>query len=232
MSQPLKRTFHGCLTCRRRKVRCLGGNPCLNCSRMSVTCHSSFDTNLRIRISTPTGQKDLEAKPPAQKSRKAQKPASPAAPAPVIVTDSSVPLATSWPSPDGPFPHHAAVFDPEQSNFDTLAAPLASAQEASYLNPLQHPAIWDVGTSPLDSQPFEHAFNPYLESQPATPFICPPLSLDSSTMWAPDFQHTSSPFAWNAASWNSLEQEELGRDCRLAGTQPPQGAGYRGSKGW
>ncbi|KAK3951250.1 hypothetical protein QBC32DRAFT_371322 [Pseudoneurospora amorphoporcata] len=39
--QPLKRTFHGCLTCRKRKVR-------------------SFDTNLRIRVSTPTGAKDVE----------------------------------------------------------------------------------------------------------------------------------------------------------------------------
>ncbi|KAJ4418374.1 hypothetical protein N0V85_001459 [Neurospora sp. IMI 360204] len=59
--QPLKRTFHGCLTCRKRKVRCKGGDPCQNCARMNITCHSSFDTNLRIRVSTPTGAKDVEA---------------------------------------------------------------------------------------------------------------------------------------------------------------------------
>ncbi|KAK1780364.1 hypothetical protein QBC45DRAFT_408419 [Copromyces sp. CBS 386.78] len=27
---------------------------------MNITCHSSFDTNLRIRVSTPTGAKDVE----------------------------------------------------------------------------------------------------------------------------------------------------------------------------
>jgi hypothetical protein len=71
-----------------------------------------------------------------------------------------------------------------------------------------------------------------LGSQPASPFTYPPLSLDSSTMWAPDFQHTSSPFAWDAASWNSQGQGELGRNCGLPGTQPLQGAGYQGPKGW
>src|SRR5688500_2135355 len=53
----------GCLTCRKRKVRCHGGNPCQNCSRMNITCHSSFDTNLRIRVSTPNGQKVVDTKP-------------------------------------------------------------------------------------------------------------------------------------------------------------------------
>ncbi|KAK1835826.1 hypothetical protein QBC39DRAFT_339715 [Podospora conica] len=62
MAEQLKRTFHGCLTCRKRKVRCLGGSPCQNCSRMNITCHSSFDTNLRIRVSTPNGQKTVDAK--------------------------------------------------------------------------------------------------------------------------------------------------------------------------
>ncbi|KAK0663986.1 hypothetical protein QBC41DRAFT_234085 [Cercophora samala] len=63
MADTLKRTFHGCLTCRKRKVRCLGGSPCQNCSRMNITCHSSFETNLRIRVSTPTGQKVVDSKP-------------------------------------------------------------------------------------------------------------------------------------------------------------------------
>ncbi|KAM7194759.1 hypothetical protein V8F20_007779, partial [Naviculisporaceae sp. PSN 640] len=52
----------GCLTCRKRKVRCRGGDPCQNCARMNITCHSSFDTNLRIRVSTSTGQKDVGTK--------------------------------------------------------------------------------------------------------------------------------------------------------------------------
>ncbi|KAK3378176.1 hypothetical protein B0H63DRAFT_238987 [Podospora didyma] len=69
MAEPLKRTFHGCLTCRKRKVRCHGGNPCQNCSRMNITCHSSFDTNLRIRVSTPNGQRVVSSKPDAKPNR-------------------------------------------------------------------------------------------------------------------------------------------------------------------
>ena len=63
----------GCLTCRKRKVRCHGGNPCQNCSRMNITCHSSFDTNLRIRVSTPTGQKVVDTKPAAKREQDASK---------------------------------------------------------------------------------------------------------------------------------------------------------------
>ncbi|KAH8887472.1 hypothetical protein GQ53DRAFT_827258 [Thozetella sp. PMI_491] len=59
MGEPLKRTFHGCLTCRKRKVRCQGGNPCQNCVRMNITCHSSFENNLRVMVPTPSGQKTV-----------------------------------------------------------------------------------------------------------------------------------------------------------------------------
>lgn len=41
-------TTAGCLTCRKRKVRCKGGDPCQNCSKMSITCRSSFDANLKV----------------------------------------------------------------------------------------------------------------------------------------------------------------------------------------
>ncbi|KAK1760731.1 hypothetical protein QBC47DRAFT_368043 [Echria macrotheca] len=70
-----RRTFipfsPGCLTCRKRKVRCHGGNPCQNCSRMNITCHSSFETNLRIRVSTPNGQKVVETKHTAKRTAEA-----------------------------------------------------------------------------------------------------------------------------------------------------------------
>ncbi|KAK4453611.1 hypothetical protein QBC34DRAFT_189100 [Podospora aff. communis PSN243] len=74
MAEQLKRTFHGCLTCRKRKVRCHGGNPCQNCSRMNITCHSSFDTNLRIRVSTPNGQKVVDPKPAPKREPVAEAP--------------------------------------------------------------------------------------------------------------------------------------------------------------
>ncbi|KAH6850815.1 hypothetical protein B0I37DRAFT_372465 [Chaetomium sp. MPI-CAGE-AT-0009] len=35
---------------------------------MNIACHSSFDTNLRVRVATATGQKDLQTKSPTGKS--------------------------------------------------------------------------------------------------------------------------------------------------------------------
>ncbi|KAK3995677.1 hypothetical protein QBC44DRAFT_21453 [Cladorrhinum sp. PSN332] len=89
MAETLKRTFHGCLTCRKRKVRCLGGgNPCQNCTRMNITCHSSFETNLRIRVSTPNGQKAVDSKPaePIRRAQQRPSPPAPAAPVPDVIT--------------------------------------------------------------------------------------------------------------------------------------------------
>src|SRR4051794_3089042 len=36
---------------------------------MNITCHSSFDTNLRIRVSTPNGQKVVDTKPAPKRER-------------------------------------------------------------------------------------------------------------------------------------------------------------------
>ena len=41
-------TSLGCLTCRKRKVRCKGGSPCQNCEKINVSCQSSFDKNIKI----------------------------------------------------------------------------------------------------------------------------------------------------------------------------------------
>jgi hypothetical protein len=35
---------------------------------MNIACHSSFENNLRVRVATPTGHKDLQAKSPMGKS--------------------------------------------------------------------------------------------------------------------------------------------------------------------
>lgn len=37
---------------------------------MNITCHSSFDTNLRIRMSTPGGQKIVESKQATEREPK------------------------------------------------------------------------------------------------------------------------------------------------------------------
>ncbi|KAK4669715.1 uncharacterized protein QC763_205450 [Podospora pseudopauciseta] len=117
MADTLKRTFHGCLTCRKRKVRCLGGSPsCQNCSRMNITCHSSFETNLRIRVSTPTGQKlvDNRPAPPIRGPRRCllQPPA--AAPAPAFDHTHQRQQNETYPS---------ITFEPHFSSFSLSQSP-------------------------------------------------------------------------------------------------------------
>jgi hypothetical protein len=42
------RSVTGCLTCRRRRVKCASkATPCENCSRLHLTCTSSFDSNFK-----------------------------------------------------------------------------------------------------------------------------------------------------------------------------------------
>ena len=126
MADTLKRTFHGelmpskskthpkrgrgdgdeltaqltgCLTCRKRKVRCRGGDPCQNCSRMNITCHSSFDTNLRIRVSTSTGQKDVGARPkPARATNPKPQPVMAVSPSLIDFDSRTKPMAPNFQS--------------------------------------------------------------------------------------------------------------------------------------
>ncbi|KAL7940844.1 hypothetical protein V8C42DRAFT_356005 [Trichoderma barbatum] len=42
------------MTCRKRKVRCKGGNPCQNCARRRAACISSFENNMRISLGAPS----------------------------------------------------------------------------------------------------------------------------------------------------------------------------------
>lgn len=53
------------MTCRKRKVRCKGGNPCQNCVKLKATCVSSFDSNLRMSLGDPRNsqKRDLPSTP-------------------------------------------------------------------------------------------------------------------------------------------------------------------------
>ncbi|KAK4177187.1 hypothetical protein QBC36DRAFT_185673 [Triangularia setosa] len=140
MADTLKRTFHGCLTCRKRKVRCLGGNPCQNCSRMNITCHSSFETNLRIRVSTPTGQKIVDNKPtPIRGLRRLPQPPASVATAP-----------TAPPAFDGGGNENyaAAGFEPHFSCF-SLSQPPLPPQPSSYASNV--PSMYHQFSAPSQS---------------------------------------------------------------------------------
>ncbi|KAK3359267.1 hypothetical protein B0T25DRAFT_514833 [Lasiosphaeria hispida] len=155
MAEQLKRTFHGCLTCRKRKVRCHGGSPCQNCSRMNITCHSSFDTNLRIRVSTPTGQKTVDTKPVPKRE--------PEPPRQQRVD----PKPSYLPQFDPRHDAFAASFEPQFTSFSfahppsayalepphQLSPPSSSSTGATDLDPLQFAGLW---------APFDFALDPEL----------------------------------------------------------------------
>lgn len=70
------------MTCRKRKVRCRGGNPCQNCVRLKATCVSSFDSNLRMSLGDPRNsqKRDLPSTPhqePSPPNVKADAPGEP-----------------------------------------------------------------------------------------------------------------------------------------------------------
>lgn len=45
--QRMERSFAGCLSCKRRKVKCDGLTPCSACRRQNVCCVSSFGANFK-----------------------------------------------------------------------------------------------------------------------------------------------------------------------------------------
>ncbi|KAM7221751.1 hypothetical protein V8F06_002959 [Rhypophila decipiens] len=155
MGDALKRTFHGCLTCRKRKVRCRGGDPCQNCARMNITCHSSFDTNLRIRVSTSTGQKDVGSRPKPKLMRATNniQPTMMATRSAFIEFDGiSKPYAASFQDHVGSFQLTAPtpVFTQEPQSIPLLGS-------ASEINTLQYQGVWGYDFS-LDPA-VDHALN-------------------------------------------------------------------------
>ncbi|KAL7907470.1 hypothetical protein GGI35DRAFT_89395 [Trichoderma velutinum] len=75
MDRTQRRSFHGCMTCRKRKVRCTGGNPCQNCVRLKAACISSFDSNMRVSLAaSPDNPRQQLPKMPHLASRPRTKP--------------------------------------------------------------------------------------------------------------------------------------------------------------
>lgn len=186
MSEQLKRTFHGCLTCRKRKVRCHGGTPCQNCSRMNITCHSSFDTNLRIRVSTPNGQKVVDTKP-APNREPAEKP------------QHQHPLSTSPPYvgyavhsvPSAPSDPYATSFQPQFNSFSFAQPTTSFAPEPPTLHfapPTTlsgaipgidagqfNPGIWNPFDFNTIDSPLGRDFLPRVDVGLTVPTILPPM---------------------------------------------------------
>ncbi|KAK3686002.1 hypothetical protein B0T22DRAFT_482918 [Podospora appendiculata] len=189
MAEPLKRTFHGCLTCRKRKVRCRGGDPCHNCSRMNITCHSSFDTNLRIRVSTPTGQKDVETKSKASREQRQHqhqhKPPSPtnaAQPTTQLSFDGGdsggKPFAATFQNNFIPYsaPQPPSSFGSVSPSIPQLSPLSSGGTTFSDLDAAQFTGLWSFDF-PI-SHDLEHDFNAPLSAATRSPVVLAPIQFD------------------------------------------------------
>ncbi|KAK3399010.1 hypothetical protein B0T20DRAFT_452585 [Sordaria brevicollis] len=186
--QPLKRTFHGCLTCRKRKVRCKGGDPCQNCTRMNITCHSSFDTNLRIRVSTPTGAKDVETTPSRSSTTRRSPPSQQESqqyqqyqqhqqqqPMPAFISfdGHSQSFAPQVPSQYSGYPTSTSIGDPSSyaqvpmsyANFDTSTGAVPDMNQLQYQQ-FPDAAVWesyDYAYDPNDPNSLEYDYDPAMD---------------------------------------------------------------------
>jgi len=171
---------------------------------MHVACHSSFDTNFRIQISTPTGQRNLKTQSPTQRPGDIQENILAASVPRTLehLTNTFPPQVSQYPSP-----HHDTSFDPEW-NFQAPTTPSACRPEAQGFNNLQFPDTWGLSTPSPDSPMLQdHLFLGEMQAAgPFASFTNLPFCFDSSTMH--DSQHPSRDLGCEADSvWNSQEQQ-------------------------
>ncbi|KAK3297550.1 uncharacterized protein B0H64DRAFT_372899 [Chaetomium fimeti] len=205
MAQPLKRTFHGCLTCRRRKVRCLGGSPCPNCSKMNIACHSSFETNLRVRVATATGQRDLQTKSPTGKP----------SPLPEAPTASARTLFDAGAA--SAFAVHNASDTAVDTNVwgtQTPSAPLDRSQRTDF-DPALFLDPWCFSIPSPAGPSFQVTSCSQVEFPATEPSIWSPLHFDGSALGIPYFQPSNTVFGPESEispSINAQSQEGMGGD--------------------
>jgi hypothetical protein len=194
----------GCLTCRRRKVRCLGGNPCLNCSRMRIACESSFDNNLRIRVSTPTGQRDLSSRPVSPAGQSGHSHAQPST-AGVTSTPRTVPGGSVYSAADSTpvrLAHHDATCDPGEANLQPpFANPCVWSQGPGNLDCSSSVGVWAPPSGlPVEDLSLQYAFFPGARDQAAHPFTYPATYLGLSAMALSGFPHNQAIFGCEPAA--------------------------------
>ena len=168
---------------------------------MNVDCESSFHTNFRIQISTPTGQANLKKKSSARTTGRTKSP-SPTTAASRPAEDLET---TLWP-PQGfqdSLPHHGPKFYPD---IQTATVPSVYHQGAQGFDSLLFPDTWDFGTpspsSPIpDSLPFASGI------QPAGPFINSAACFDASVAVMPELQNAVPAFGCEADSLLNMQHQ-------------------------
>lgn len=155
---------------------------------MNVACHSSFDTNFRVRISTPTGQVDLEPKSPARDMDLHQQD-SRAASSPKKAEDLG---GTAWPTvSQEPVPHHGEKLYPDPQ---TLTAGPVYFQGAQDFDAFLFPETWDFG-GPSPSDPIFHNLTFVDGLHTTEPFVPSLACLSLPATGIPQLQHVAPAFS-------------------------------------
>ncbi|KAK4156503.1 hypothetical protein C8A00DRAFT_12571 [Chaetomidium leptoderma] len=173
---------------------------------MNIACHSSFDTNLRIRVSTPTGQKDLETKSSEGKPGHAQQNAS------VASTRITFDDYTGGFTPAVPThtPYDMAV-GPERPSTQAPTTPSVYDPGPQYFGSLQPPEAWDFGLpSPISNPSLQNPYFDVAGAQGTDPLTYSPMYFDLSTTGIPSVHLADPSFSSQAASFMSgQDQDEL-----------------------
>ncbi|KAK0739195.1 hypothetical protein B0T21DRAFT_362156 [Apiosordaria backusii] len=165
---------------------------------MNITCHSSFETNLRIRVSTPTGQKVVDNKPaPIRGLRRLPQP--PASVAPHL--GGTISTAPSTFDGTGNENHVAASFEPHFSSFSLSQPPHQPPSFASSVPGIHHPlgsSSQSVSLPSFDNSLYAGTWNSSFD------FTCIDPSLDPGGFGSGFNNGSSSSMMTNPMSYGGL----------------------------
>ncbi|KAH6640888.1 hypothetical protein F5144DRAFT_590281 [Chaetomium tenue] len=185
---------------------------------MNIACHSSFDTNLRVRVATATGQKDLQTKSTTKKSN----PPPQAAPVATVPTCFNGGDASAL---AGHNPYDAAV-DTKSWGTQNLSGPSGNRQGTDFDSALLSDP-WSFSIPPPASPSFYVASCAQPGFPAAESSVYSPLYLDPSAMEISYFQPSNPNFdshSETSSFVNAQSQEGLRGDAwfQYAATNHPR----------
>ena len=172
---------------------------------MNIACHSSFDNNLRVRVATATGQKDLQAKSPTGKSKSLPQAAATSVPTFLDAGDTSAVAAHN--------PYNTPV-DTEVWGAQMSSAPLSHHQRTDFDSTLLSDP-WSFLIPPPASPGLQAV--PYTQTgySAAESSLYSSLYFDQSAMGIPYFQPSNPGFGSDSDSssfTNAQSQEGMSGD--------------------
>ncbi|AEO62813.1 uncharacterized protein THITE_2107455 [Thermothielavioides terrestris NRRL 8126] len=193
---------------------------------MNVPCHSSFDTNFRIRVPTATGQRDLETKAPMGQPSRSQE-LNPHTPLMLGMADDGsgffevpfMPVATRF-----LFPYHRPAFEPQPLSTQANI-PLAWGHGAANLDPLGGFGTWETDGALIRDPDHQNAIRFGGNAQGATSSVYFPAHLDPYAMPAPNlqYQHQYQVTRLNfetASPVDGQNQQGMSHDGRMQAAKP------------